>query len=94
MECNPVTITDIFSALAQISRLKILEMLRKGEMCSSDIWRQVGEQSNVSRHISVLRRSGLVNMRRDGVKTYYTIRNSRLYELIELASEILKDEEP
>ena len=93
MECKPVTIADIFSALAQINRLKILDLLRDGELCSSEIWRQVGEQSNVSRHLSVLRRSGLVNVRRDGVKTCYTVRNTRIYELVELASEILKEED-
>ncbi len=92
MECKPVTIADIFSALAQVNRLKILELLRDGEMCSSDIWRQVGEQSNVSRHLAVLRQAGLVNVRRDGIKTCYTVSNTKIYELIDLASELLKEE--
>jgi len=93
MECKPVTIADIFSALAQINRLKILELLREGELCSSDIWRQVGEQSNVSRHLSVLRRAGLINVRHEGVKTCYTVKNTRVYEVIELTSELLKEED-
>ena len=93
MECKPVTIADIFSALAQGNRLKILDLLKDGEMCSSEIWKQVGEQSNVSRHLSILRRAGLVNIRRDGVRTCYTVKNTKVYELIELAAQILKEEE-
>ena len=91
MECKPVTIADIFFALAQHNRLKILEILKDGEKCSCDIWRQVGEQSNVSRHISVLKKAGLLVMRKDGVRSYYSIKNTKIFDLIKLASEILKE---
>ncbi len=93
MECKPVTISDIFAALAQPNRIKILEILKDGEMCSCDIWKKIGDQSNVSRHLGVLRKAGLVISRKDGVRSYYSIRNSKVFDLIELAGQILKENE-
>ncbi len=45
---------DILKALAQPTRLKILELLRDGEKCICEIVPAInGEQSNISRHISL-----------------------------------------
>ncbi len=48
---------DILKALAQPTRLKILELLREGEKCICEIVPAInGEQSNISRHISLMQK--------------------------------------
>jgi ArsR family transcriptional regulator len=61
-----------FKGLADISRLRILNLLLQGELCGCDI-RYVldASQSNVSRHLTYLKKSGLVLDRRSGYRVYY-----------------------
>ncbi len=63
-----------FKGLADISRLRILNLLLQGELCGCDI-RYVldASQSNVSRHLTYLKRSGLVLDRRSGYRVYYRL---------------------
>lgn len=67
-------IADRLKAMADPMRLRMLHVLQQGERCVNDIVAQVGgSQANVSKHLSVLRRAGLVGCRRDGVNVYYRI---------------------
>jgi DNA-binding transcriptional ArsR family regulator len=67
-------IAEVLKAMADPTRLKILHSLHHGERCVSDILRIVGgSQANVSKHLSVLKRAGLVDCRRDGLNVYYRI---------------------
>ncbi len=67
-------IADVLKAMADPTRLKILHSLQNGERCVSDILEVVGgSQANVSKHLSVLKRAGLVDCRREGLNVYYRI---------------------
>ncbi len=67
-------IADVLKAMADPTRLKILHSLHGGERCVSDILADVGgSQANISKHLSVLRRAGLVDCRRDGLNVFYRI---------------------
>jgi DNA-binding transcriptional ArsR family regulator len=67
-------IAEVLKAMADPTRLKILHSLHHGERCVSDILVAVGgSQANVSKHLSVLKRAGLVDCRRDGLNVYYRI---------------------
>jgi len=67
-------IADVLKAMADPTRLKILHCLHGGERCVSDILATVGgSQANISKHLSVLRRAGLVDCRREGLNVYYRI---------------------
>ena len=67
-------IADVLKAMADPTRLKILHSLQQGERCVSDILEVVGgSQANVSKHLSVLKRAGLVDCRRSGLNVYYRI---------------------
>ena len=67
-------IADVLKAMADPTRLKILHSLHGGERCVSDILAAVGgSQANISKHLSVLKRAGLVDCRRDGLNVYYRI---------------------
>jgi DNA-binding transcriptional ArsR family regulator len=67
-------IAEVLKAMADPTRLKVLHVLHNGERCVSDILEVVGgSQANVSKHLSVLKRAGLVDCRRAGLNVYYRI---------------------
>ena len=63
-----------FKGLADNSRLRILNLLFNGELCGCDIQYVLqASQSNVSRHLTYLKNSGLVVDRRSGYRVYYRL---------------------
>jgi DNA-binding transcriptional ArsR family regulator len=75
-------IADRLKAMADPMRLHILHVLQDGESCVSDVLAKVGgSQANVSKHLSVLRRAGLVECRRDGVNVYYRIEDPAVFAI-------------
>jgi ArsR family transcriptional regulator len=59
----------ILKMFAQPIRLKILECLRSREKCIHEIVHAIhGEQSNISRHISLMQKNHIVTTRKDGVR--------------------------
>jgi DNA-binding transcriptional ArsR family regulator len=82
---------EILKALAQPTRLKILELLRHGERCICEIVPAInGEQSNISRHISLMQKSHLVTTRKDGVKVMVTVRDPEIFKILDRVSAILR----
>jgi ArsR family transcriptional regulator len=68
---------DVFKALADKTRLRILALLGNNEVCVCHIHDSLGlPQPTVSRHLAYLRRSGLVAVRRDGVWMHYQVSRS------------------
>ena len=64
----------IFSALSDSTRCRILSLLSEGELCVCDLMSVLKEpQSKVSRHLSYLKRSGLVKARKEGLWMYYRL---------------------
>lgn len=65
---------NVFKALADKTRLRILALLRNNEVCVCHIHDSLGlPQPTVSRHLAYLRKSGLVATRRDGVWMHYQV---------------------
>ncbi len=63
-----------FKGLSDATRLRIMNLLLKGELCVCDIQRIVdGSQPTVSRHLNYLKHSGLVLDRRDGLRVFYRL---------------------
>jgi len=82
----------LFMALASDQRLKILELLQQGEKSSADIIEALNlDPSVVSRHLMMLRNLGLVQARKEGVSMYFSIADERVLQLIELATQIIKE---
>ena len=68
---------NLFKALADKTRLRILALLGNNEVCVCHIHDSLGlPQPTVSRHLAYLRRSGLVAARRDGVWMHYQVSRS------------------
>ena len=75
-------IADRLKAMADPMRLRILHALQDGERCVTDILKEVGgSQANVSKHLSVLRRTGLVECRREGVNVLYRIEDPAVFAI-------------
>jgi ArsR family transcriptional regulator len=68
------SLETLFKALADGTRLRILGLLQSGEICVCDIHGSLGlPQPTVSRHLAYLRRSGLVQGRKDGLWVHYRL---------------------
>lgn len=64
----------LFKALADATRLRILGLLLTGEVCVCDIHESLRiPQPKASRHLAYLRRTGLVETRRDGLWIHYRL---------------------
>jgi ArsR family transcriptional regulator len=87
----------VFKALASSHRRAILDMLSEcdqddgktccaaDELCACKISERLGLSSpTTSHHMAVLADAGLVNVRKDGVWTYYTLRRDALAQTAEL----------
>ena len=84
---------EVLKAMAQPTRLKILECLRGGERCICEIIPAVGgEQSNISRHISLMQKSRLVTTRKDGVKVMVKVTDPKIFAILDHVSVILKNQ--
>jgi len=82
---------EILKALAQPTRLRILELLRNGEKCICEIVPAInGEQSNISRHISLMQKSHLVTTRKDGVKVMVKVSDAKVFEILDSIALLLK----
>ena len=65
---------DIFSALADPTRRRLLEALREESRSVGSLVEALGvSQPTVSKHLKVLREAGLVTMRADGQRRYYAL---------------------
>ncbi len=65
---------QLFKGLADLTRLRILNLLLHGELCVCDIhYVLASSQPNVSRHLMYLKNSGLVQDRREGQRIYYRL---------------------
>ena len=85
-------IADVLKAMADPTRLKILHSLHNGERCVSDILGSVGgSQANVSKHLSVLKRAGLVDCRREGLNVFYRIADPSVFTICRNVCDSLED---
>ncbi len=67
-------LVSFFKAMGEDTRVKIIIMLLKEEMCICELIEELGlSQSAVSHHMKILKQADLVNDRRDGKWTFYSI---------------------
>jgi len=79
---------SVFNAIADPTRRGILRNLTRGERSVSELMRAFDlKQSAFSQHLAVLRRAGLVTMRKDGRRRLYSFRAEHLREVADWISE-------
>ncbi|OGQ78631.1 MAG: hypothetical protein A2289_09940 [Deltaproteobacteria bacterium RIFOXYA12_FULL_58_15] len=82
----------VLKALANESRLKIVDRLSRGECSVGELTELVGsDPSTVSKHLAVLRSHGIVNDRRDGNVVYYTLLTPCVMSFFSCATQVLKE---
>ena len=80
--------TQIFSALADSTRFKILASLADGELCVCDLQELCGvSQSAVSHQLRLLRDIDLVRARRVGQRAYYRLADDHVTGMLQLGIE-------
>jgi DNA-binding transcriptional ArsR family regulator len=83
----------VAKALAHPTRIAILEMLRRGEICVCEMGPELeASQANVSQHLAVLRDSNLVVARRDGTRMMYRVTDERVFRVLDLMGSIAHDQ--
>ena len=82
----------LFRGLADSSRLAVLEALRDGSRCVSEVVGTTGlSQPNASAHLACLTDCGLITRERRGKFVYYGIADPRVIRVLEAAEAILSD---
>ncbi|SFJ29122.1 helix-turn-helix transcriptional regulator [Caulobacter sp. UNC279MFTsu5.1] len=73
---------NLFLALGDPTRLRIVEAMKSGECAVGDIVERMDiHQSGVSRHLRILMEAGIVRMRPDGQKRLYSLRKEAFDQL-------------
>ncbi|MGZ4335415.1 MAG: ArsR/SmtB family transcription factor [Gaiellaceae bacterium] len=78
------SIAGRFRALADATRIRLLDHLHDGEATVTELTRATGStQQNVSKHLSILLQAGIVARRKDGNFAYYRIADPTVLALCE-----------
>lgn len=86
---------NVFKALSDENRLKILELLRQGEKCGSELLEKLSiSQSTLSHHLKLMCVSGIIKSRKSGTATYYGINPDGAKNAVALLCEITGSEVP
>ena len=84
-------VADLFTVLADPSRLGLLYILKQRAEYVSDLVEKSGlKQANVSKHLSILHDAGLVCRERNGNQIRYSIRDPLVFELCTLVCDKLR----
>jgi DNA-binding transcriptional ArsR family regulator len=81
---------ELFRALGNPGRIRILETLVQGERSVGDLQPEVGlEASHLSQQLGVLRRANLVVARKEGNQVFYMVRSPLMADLLAAAKMLL-----
>jgi DNA-binding transcriptional ArsR family regulator len=84
---------EILKAIAQPTRLKIIELLRDGERCVCEIFPAIDEeQSNTSRHLNMMLAAGVLSRRKEGLKIFYAIKHPEILEIVDIVTRVVKQD--
>lgn len=85
--------SEFFKALSHPARIKILELLRPGELSVTELQDHLKiDSSGVSQHLSVLRHKNIVDSRKSGTTVYYQVRDPQVFELLDVARRIFNNQ--
>ena len=74
---------NLFRVLGHPARVRILELLRDGELAVGALQAELGlDSGGTSQHLAALRRIGLVVSRREGTSVYYRVPDAVVFQLL------------
>ena len=83
-ELDPVfdAVASYFSVLSEPTRLRIMHAICETEKSVSQIVEEIGStQTNASRHLSLMYRSGVLARRKEGSQVYYRVADASMIEV-------------
>lgn len=81
----------ILTAIAHPNRIRILEFLKNGVKCNCEIAPELElEQSNLSRHLKILVREGILISWKDGLRVNYKIVDERIFTILSTAESLAR----
>ncbi len=82
---------EILKAMAHPARLFMMEELAKGERCVCDLHGMVGSDlSTVSKHLSVLRNAGLVEVEKRGQQMFYSLTTPCILKFVDCVDNVVR----
>ncbi|MBX3728747.1 MAG: winged helix-turn-helix transcriptional regulator [Candidatus Sumerlaeia bacterium] len=86
-------IVDWLRALADETRVRLLLQLKEGEANVGTLVAEIGVgQATVSKHLGILKRAGIVEVRRQGALAFYSIRDPKVFEVCRVVCDGLKQQ--
>ncbi len=83
---------EICKVLANPWRLKLIALLREGERPFQELVKELQiPVANVSQHLNTMRTRGVVEVRREGSRSYYRLANPKIVKAFALMREVLRD---
>jgi|YelNatPaOPRAMG01_1025707.scaffolds.fasta_scaffold04237_3 ArsR family transcriptional regulator len=81
--------SEILSAICHPNRIKIIKALQKQALCNCEMIPLIGlEQSNLSRHLKSMEKSGILVSWKDGLMVRYNIADDRILQILNLAEKV------
>ena len=85
-------LADFYKVFGDTTRIKILCVLLRSEMCVCDLAEMLGmTQSAISHQLRVLKQMKLVKNRREGKTVYYSLDDEHVEEILAMAAHHLKE---
>ncbi|MFN4256330.1 MAG: ArsR/SmtB family transcription factor [Saprospiraceae bacterium] len=85
------TATEMLRAIAHPHRLLILEMLYHAKsMNVTEVYERLGiEQAVASHHLRIMKDRGIVQVRRDGKNSYYSLTSEEYFKILEVLDKVV-----
>jgi len=88
---NEEIVWKIFKALGHPVRLKIVKKIIPKEQCVCEFVNDIEfSQSNLSQHLKILKEAGILESEKRGMNVFYSLKNSKVAELINIMEDIKK----
>lgn len=83
-------VAQALNVLGDSNRIKIIEILRYGELCQCEVIPHIGQsQPTASRHLNLLERHGVLVKRKEGTKIFYGIADEKVLNIIDLVKTLI-----
>jgi DNA-binding transcriptional ArsR family regulator len=81
---------EFFRTLGHPARLRVLELLKGGEMTVGQLQAELGiDSSGTSQHLAAMRRQGILEARKEGTSVHYSVRDPRIFQMLESARQVI-----
>lgn len=81
---------EFFRTLGHPMRVRVLELLRDGEMTVGELQAALGiDSSGASQHLATMRRQGILEARKEGTSVHYSVRDPRIFQMLASARQVI-----